>query len=911
MVLHGSFEGGGGMLRLFGSVVVASILALGAGLLTVPAAAATSGWTQMNGPSQVPSQSINEDSLDCVSSTFCMAVGVTASLTPPALVEPSEVWNGTAWTNAFLPVPTTPAHPTSVSCLSSSFCITVGYVGAAVFADEWNGAKWSQTTAIQPPTGPWAVLWSVTCITTTDCISVGQEGNNATLAEQWNGSVWSTMPTPVLDADGSSNLLSSVSCVDGSDCWAVGELEDQPLAEHFDGSTWSEVPTPAPAGTSSFSSVSCVSTSSCQGVGLTWLSGSQGGTTSLTETWDGSAWTVTPNPIVATPGQNNQLNSVDCISSLTCVAVGSDQGSSVVLDFQSGEWLQAPSPAPIPGATSTLLGGISCVIQWDCVVLADANTSAGQDRLFFALPIGDLSSPTAVISSPNTGGVYALNQGVPTAFSCFDGIGGPGISTCIDSAGSASPGMLDTSAYGSHTYSVTATSSDGMSSTSNIDYWVANAPTAFVSSPSNGAAYVVNQEVPTTFSCSDGTGGPGISSCVDSNGATSGGPLKTNIPGLNSYSVTATSADGLTQTTTVDYTVIGPPNAYITNIPLDGEYLAFGQTISLDFACQEFAGGPGIASCVDSNGSTSPGTPDTSTLGVHTYSITATSSDGLTYTRTYNYTVALPPTATITSPTPGGTYALGQFVPTSFSCTDSTPGAQIIGCSDSNNQRSPGYLDTSTPGPHTYYVSAESSDALSSTTSLTYTVAYPDAAPLVTQNPSSQSGYAGTTLTFVASATGNPAPTVQWQHSANKGASWVNYPNGTSTSLTTGALTTSQNGWEVRAVFTNAVGSATTSPATITVQKDVAPAVTLQPTNTAVKSGTTATFTASASGSPAPTVQWQVSTNAGSTWSNVSGATSTTLQVAAITSENGWRYRAVFTNPGGTALTKVVTLRVS
>jgi hypothetical protein len=35
--------------------------------------------------------------------------------------------------------------------------------------------------------------------------------------------------------------------------------------------------------------------------------------------------------------------------------------------------------------------------------------------------------------------------------------------------------------------------------------------------------------------------------------------------------------------------------------------------------------------------------------------------------------------------------------------------------------------------------------------------------------------------------------------------------------------------------------------------------------------GQTATFTVAASGNPAPTVQWQVSTNGGSTWSDISG----------------------------------------
>jgi hypothetical protein len=127
-------------------------------------------------------------------------------------------------------------------------------------------------------------------------------------------------------------------------------------------------------------------------------------------------------------------------------------------------------------------------------------------------------------------------------------------------------------------------------------------------------------------------------------------------------------------------------------------------------------------------------------------------------------------------------------------------------------------------------------------------------APTVTLNPVTQTGYAGTTLTFTANASGTLTPTVQWQVSTNKGVSWVNDAGATSTSLTTAPLTTTESGWEVRAVFTNAAGTATTSAATITVLKDVAPKMTLQPTNVTVKAGTTASFTATASGLPTPNV---------------------------------------------------------
>ena len=91
----------------------------------------------------------------------------------------------------------------------------------------------------------------------------------------------------------------------------------------------------------------------------------------------------------------------------------------------------------------------------------------------------------------------------------------------------------------------------------------------------------------------------------------------------------------------------------------------------------------------------------------------------------------------------------------------------------------------------------------------------------------------------------------------------------------------------------------------------VGPQVTKDPLNQTVGAGGTATFTAAATGTPAPTVQWQVSTNGGASFSNVPGAISTTLSFTTSASQNGYQYRAVFTNTGGSATTKAATLTVN
>ena len=182
--------------------------------------------------------------------------------------------------------------------------------------------------------------------------------------------------------------------------------------------------------------------------------------------------------------------------------------------------------------------------------------------------------------------------------------------------------------------------------------------------------------------------------------------------------------------------------------------------------------------------------------------------------------------------------------------------------------------------------------------------------PTITTQPANQTVIAGQTATFSAAATGSPTPTVQWQVSTDGGVTFSSIPGATSTTLSfTTAL--SQNGNQYQAVFTNSAGTATTTGATLTVNPATPPTITTQPANQTVTAGQTATFTAAATGSPTPTVQWQVSTDSGATFSILSGATSTTLSFTTASSQNGNQYHAVFTNSAGTATTTAATLTVN
>ncbi|MCW3029676.1 MAG: hemicentin-2-like [Solirubrobacterales bacterium] len=182
-------------------------------------------------------------------------------------------------------------------------------------------------------------------------------------------------------------------------------------------------------------------------------------------------------------------------------------------------------------------------------------------------------------------------------------------------------------------------------------------------------------------------------------------------------------------------------------------------------------------------------------------------------------------------------------------------------------------------------------------------------APAVTKQPTSQTVNEGQTAVFEATASGFPAPTVQWEVSSDGGGTWSPIEGATANKLTITSAQFSEDGNQYRAVFTNAAATATSNAATLTVH--IPPAVTQNPTSKTVEAGESATFEAVATGSPTPTVQWELSTNHGSTWTAISGATAATLTIAKTQiSEDGHEFRAVFANAGGKATSSAATLTV-
>jgi len=117
--------------------------------------------------------------------------------------------------------------------------------------------------------------------------------------------------------------------------------------------------------------------------------------------------------------------------------------------------------------------------------------------------------------------------------------------------------------------------------------------------------------------------------------------------------------------------------------------------------------------------------------------------------------------------------------------------------------------------------------------------------------------------------------------------------------------------WEITFTIPTAT-NCTSAPRTVTVTVQAPIVYTTQPANRTACQNGSVTFTAAATGT-ITTTQWQVSTNGGTTWTDISGATTTTLTLTNVQpSQNGYRYRLVLSNAGcGAVNSNAATLTVN
>ncbi len=181
-------------------------------------------------------------------------------------------------------------------------------------------------------------------------------------------------------------------------------------------------------------------------------------------------------------------------------------------------------------------------------------------------------------------------------------------------------------------------------------------------------------------------------------------------------------------------------------------------------------------------------------------------------------------------------------------------------------------------------------------------------APAVTMKPAGQTVNAGKTATFTAAASGSPEPSVQWQISTNNGNTFANITGATSSTLSflaKGAMT----GDLYRAVFTNKAGQ-TTSTAGILTVRNFSPMIMAQPASVSTTAQKVVRFTVVDAADPVATFQWQKAAKGSSKFTNIKGAASATLRIAATKAANGQKFRVVITNKLGKVTSTAAVLKV-
>ncbi len=297
----------------------------------------------------------------------------------------AEAWNGISWTRQPTPNPPGATHSSlsGVSCPSATACTAVGFYtnGAGTdvtLAELWNGTSWAIQPTANPSGATGSALSAVSCTSATACTAVGyytnSEGNTVTLTENWDGTSWTIKPAPSLPAGSTYSALAGVSCASGMACTAVGDYfngtAQVALAERWNGTSWTiqSIPNPSGAEDVLLQGTSCTSATACTAVGDYFVGSTQ---LTLAEHWDGTSWTIQPNPNPA--GQTiNTLRGVSCASPTACTAVGTigrpDNSRTQAEGWDGTSWTIEPTAEPSNGVFSRLLG-VSCTSATACTAV--------------------------------------------------------------------------------------------------------------------------------------------------------------------------------------------------------------------------------------------------------------------------------------------------------------------------------------------------------------------------------------------------------------------------------------------------------------------------------------------------------------------------------------------------------------
>jgi hypothetical protein len=219
-------------------------------------------------------------------------------------------------------------------------------------------------------------LTGVSVVSARDAWAAGFAGANNGLASKtvivhWNGSAWSTVPSPSPGlGKNHSSTLNSVSADSATDAWAVGYTcgaqncgeHDQSLILHWNGRAWSRVKALSPGRSDILRGVTALSPTNVWAVGRECLSNCRGAgpnVVTLILHWDGTAWSQVPSPSPSPP--QGGLFSVSADSPTDVWAVGGPPTEALHWDGIS--WSLVPSPG------TAVWFGVSAVSPTDALAV--------------------------------------------------------------------------------------------------------------------------------------------------------------------------------------------------------------------------------------------------------------------------------------------------------------------------------------------------------------------------------------------------------------------------------------------------------------------------------------------------------------------------------------------------------------
>jgi hypothetical protein len=174
--------------------------------------------------------------------------------------------------------------------------------------------------------------------------------------------------------------------------------------------------------------------------------------------------------------------------------------------------------------------------------------------------------------------------------------------------------------------------------------------------------------------------------------------------------------------------------------------------------------------------------------------------------------------------------------------------------------------------------------------------------PFINSQPTNQTVLAGKPATFIVSASGSAPLSYQWQFNG------TNLLNATNASLVLSNVQSSQAG-NYLVQITNSVGATNSDSAVLTVV--LPPTIVTQPQSQSVVSYHSASFTVAATGTGPLSYQWRKSGTNLINGGNISGATTTNLNLASVTVADIGNYDVVVSNPYATSNSMVAVLSVA